>query len=80
MKKFTLVYNYYIDENGFVNLCLKPADETIDDFLASNFTLTSRVDIDAQIADLILEMTPVLFNKFQELDAVPQYVKDEFEL
>ena len=80
MKKFILTSNYNIDLNGIVQVKLFPQDLQIQDFLASNHELTNRSDIDGQIAELIDEMTPILFEKFKELESVPQFIKDEFEL
>jgi len=48
--------------------------------LASNHELTNRSDLDGQILLLIQVMTPILFEKFKDLDSVPQFIKDEFEL
>lgn len=80
MKKFILKSNYNIDLNGIVQVKLFPEDLIIQEFLASNHELTNRSDIDGQIALLIDEMTPILFEKFQESESIPQFIKDEFEL
>lgn len=80
MKKFILISDYKVDLNGIVQVKLFPEDLMIQDFLASNHELTNRSDIDGQIALLIEEMTPILFEKFKDLESIPQFIKDEFEL
>ena len=80
MKKFELKSSYYVDENGVVYITLLPNDISIEKYLASNHELKNRADIDSQITLLIDEMTPILFEKFQDLESVPQFIKDEFEL
>jgi hypothetical protein len=80
MKKFILQSSYFIDNSTIVFVKLFPEDPVISLYLASNHELASKLDIDLQIEDLKVEMTPILFNTFQELDSVPQSVKDQYEL
>jgi hypothetical protein len=80
MKKFILKSIYYVDENTVVNLKLIPEDILIQNYLAYNFQLENKLNIEVQIQELILEFTPVMFNKFQELDAVPEFIKNQYEL
>ncbi len=80
MKKFILNSTYYIDENGFINLCLRPDDLEIKDLIASNFTLISKADIETQISDLKIEMTPIMFENFQEMENISLELRNSFEL
>lgn len=80
MKKFTLKSIYYVDENTVVYLKLTPEDILIENYLAYNFQLENKLNIEIQIQELILEFTPVMFNKFQELDSVPEFIKSQYEL
>lgn len=80
MKKFILKSSYYVDNNFIIYVKLFPDDIFIENLIASNHELTNRSDIDGQIVLLIQEMTPILFERFQELESVPQFIKDEFEL
>jgi len=80
MKKFILKSIYYIDENSVIYLKLIPEDILIQNYLAYNFELANRSDIDLQIQDLIEEFTPIIFDKFQEMEMVPEFIKNQYEL
>ncbi len=80
MKKFILKSSYYVDNNDMVYVKLCPEDEAIESYIASNHELTSKLDIDLQIEDLKVEMTPILFNTFQEMENVPKSVRDSYYL
>ena len=80
MKKFILTSTHYIDENGFINLSLRPSDIDISDFIASSCTLENKSDVDSQIAQRIELMTPILFEKFNQLESVSDDVKNVYEL
>jgi len=80
MKKFILKSIYFVDANGIVQVKLLPDDLMIENYLAYNFELTNRSDIDLQIQDLIQEYTPIIFEKFQEMEMVPEFIKSQFEL
>ncbi|MEY2869855.1 MAG: hypothetical protein RIR01_2357 [Bacteroidota bacterium] len=80
MKKFILTSTHYIDENGFINLSLRPSDPEIEDFIASNCSLENKSDVDSQIAQRIELMTPILFEKFNQLESVSSEIKNLYEL
>jgi hypothetical protein len=80
MKKFILKSNYIVSINGDIQLKLSPDDIVIQDLLASNHQLDSKVEINTQIDSLILEMTPILFERFQDMEGVSQILKDQYEL
>jgi len=80
MKKFELKSSYYIDENQVVYITLKPIDVSIENYLASNHELINKSDIEIQIADLISEMTPILFDSFQQMENVNNELKSQFVL
>ena len=80
MKKFELKSSYYIDENQVVYVTLKPIDVLIEDYLASNHELINKSDIQVQIDELINQMTPILFEKFQDLECVNNDIKSQFVL
>lgn len=80
MKKFELKSYSYIDENQVVYITLKPIDALIEDYLASNHELVNKSDIQVQIDELINEMTPILFEKFQNLESVNNDIKSQFVL
>ncbi len=80
MKKFTLKSSYYIDENQVINLNLRPDDPEIEDYIASNFTLENKSDIDTQIAQLVSEMTVILYDKFKSMTHLPEWLRNQYTL
>lgn len=80
MKKFTLQSSYYVDENSVIYVQLKPTDIFIENFIASNHELVSKADITSQIEELIAEMTPILYYKFQDMDSISLDLKNQYEL
>ena len=40
----------------------------------------NKVDLVAQIDAIVLEQTPLMFAKFQEMESVPLFIREQFEL
>ncbi len=80
MKTFTLAYTYKVIKDGQTEMCFKPSDESIDDYLATYKvynTLTEALN-DANAS--IIELTPLMFDVFKNADSIPQTLRDEFYL
>ena len=69
-----------IEQNGEANVCLKPSSALIDDYIAIYKTFIDEATAIAETHDLIIEMTPLLFDQFQAMDNVPQSIRDQFTL
>lgn len=69
-----------IEPDGEANVCLKPSSALIDDYIATYKTFTDEATAIAGTPDLIIEMTPILFDQFQAMDNVPQSIRDQFTL
>ena len=80
MKKFIVKSFYFVDLNGMIQVKLTPEDVLIENYLAFNFELSNKSDIDTQIQELITEFTPIMFDKFQELESIPDFIKTQYEL
>lgn len=80
MEKFILTPTYIIEGNSEVNVCLRPSNELIDDYIA---TYRGYINEEEALADtplFIEEMTPLLFYDFKQMDNVPIEIRDLFEL
>ena len=80
MKQFTLSTSYFIEPDLEANVCLRPSDTEISDYIASFFNFSNEQDALDAIPDLVIDQTPILFEKFQEMDNVPVYVRNEYYL
>ena len=80
MKQFTLSTSYIIEPDLEANVCLRPSDPEISDYIASFFTFPNEQAALDEIPDLIIGQTPILFEKFQEMDNIPIEIRDEYYL
>lgn len=80
MEKFTLTYEAIVLENDQVNIKVYPAIPEISKYICSYKTISTKQDLLSSVADLIVEMTPLLFADFQLMENVPLTVRNEFEL
>jgi hypothetical protein len=80
MKQFTLSTSYFIEPDLEANVCLRPSDTEISDYIASFFTFPNEQVALDEMPDLIISQTPILFEKFQEMDNVPIETRDEYYL
>ena len=80
MEKFTLTYEAIVLDDGQVNIKVYPANPEISKYICSYKNILTTQDLLSFVADLIVEMTPLLFADFQEMDNVPAFLKEQFEL
>ncbi len=80
MEKFTLTYETNILENDQINIKVYPAIPEISKYICSYKTISSTQDLLSFVADLIVEMTPLLFADFQLMENVPLEIRNQFEL
>jgi hypothetical protein len=80
MEKFTLTYETTMLEDGQVNIKVYPANPEISKYICSYKTVLTKQDLLSFVADLTVEMTPLLFADFQAMDNVPAFLKEQFEL
>ncbi len=80
MEKFILVSTIIIEDDLEANVCLKPSSSLIENYIATYKTFESESIAIAETPNFITEMTPLLFAEFQQMDNVPQSIRDEFEL
>jgi hypothetical protein len=79
MKKFNLDSAYYVDGDK-VYVRLFPQDLLIQDYLAVNFEFDVTENITLGIENLINEMKPTLFERFQQMENIPTSLREQFEL
>ncbi len=80
MKKFTLSYTIKIIKDGQTEVCLKPSDEQIDDYLQTYRTYENETEAIVNLDSFINEQTPIMFHVFYYTDSIPQEIRDQYEL
>lgn len=80
MEKFILASTMIIEDDLEANVCLKPSSSLIENYIATYKAFESESIAIAETPNFITEMTPILFAEFQQMDNVPQSIRDEFEL
>lgn len=80
MRQFQLTATYIVEGDLECNVCVRPSDSEISDFISSCRTYASESIAISEIPNLIAEQTPLLFNVFKGMDNVPQALRDEFYL
>jgi hypothetical protein len=80
MKQFTLSTSYYIEPNLEANVCLRPSDPEISDYIASFFTFPNEQEALDEIYELAITQRSILFEKFQEMNNIPIEVREQYYL
>jgi len=80
MEKFILISSKVISDNLEVNVCLKPSNILINDFIATYKVFENETIADLEIPNYISEMTPLLFGQFEQMANVPIEIRNQFEL
>lgn len=75
MQKFGLTHSIQNEKE----VCLKPTDESIKELISTYRQFENAPSIQ-EIQDFIDEMTPILFNDFQNLDVSSENIKSNFFL
>lgn len=80
MKQFTLSTSYFIEPDLEANVCLRPSDPEISDYIASFFIFPNEQAALDEIYELAITQRPILFEKFQEMDNIPIEVRNQYFL
>lgn len=80
MEKFTLTATHIIEGDLEVNVCLKPSNDLIYDYIATYRIYNNEEEALINIPFFIEEMTPLLFYEFKQMNNVPIEIRDLFEL
>lgn len=80
MEKFILISTILIEEDLEANVCLKPSNALIEDYIATYRTFPNEATAIAETPDFIIEMVPLLFAQFEQMDNVPLEIRNQFEL
>ena len=65
MEKFTLTYEAIVLDDGLINIKVYRAIPEISKYICSYETISINQDLLYFVADLIVEMTPLLFADFK---------------
>jgi len=80
MEIFKLTSSIKIEDNGLVNVCLKPENESIKELIATYRTYENIVLAESSLNGYIQEMTPLLFNDFKNMENISIEIKNNFTL
>lgn len=80
MEKFILQSKQVILDDSQINILLFPNHSYLFDKIEVGEVINSKLDVISQINDLITLHTPLMFAKIQEMENIPQFVKDNIEL
>ncbi len=80
MKKFTLVYFIKKLKDNQTEVCLKPSDDLIDDYLATYKTYATHEEAIIDLQLFIDEQTSLMFDVFINCENIPQEIRNQFEL
>jgi hypothetical protein len=80
MEIFKLTSSIKVEDNGLVNVCLKPENESIKELIATYRTYENITLAESSLIGYIQEMTPLLFNDFKNMENVSIEIKNNFTL
>jgi hypothetical protein len=80
MEQFILISSMFIESDGEANVCLKPISPLIEDYIATYRTFSDEATAIAETPNFIIEMVPLLFAQFEQMDNVPLNIRNQFEL
>lgn len=80
MKTFTLTSSYKLTRDGQAEVCLRPSDPQIENYLDTYKVYDTEQDALDDIANFINEQRPLMFAVFQGMNNVPQSIKDQYIL
>ncbi len=80
MEIFKLTSSIKVEDNGLVNVCLKPENESIKELIATYRTYENISLAENSLNGYIQEMTPLLFNDFKNMENVSIEIKNNFTL
>lgn len=80
MEKFTLSSTIKVLKDGQTEVCLRPTNEEIDDYLATYKTYLNKDEALLDLNAFIAEMTPLLYDEFENMQDIPIEIRNKFEL
>ena len=80
MKTFNLKSSYRVLSSGVTEVCLKPSDNQIENYLETFKVFDSEQLAINDLNNFISEQTPLLFETFQSMENVPKSVRDSYIL
>ena len=80
MEIFKLTSYYKIESDGSVNVCLKPENVLINEYIATYRTFENLSLADSSLNGYIEEMTIPLYNDFMSMENVQLEIRNKFTL
>lgn len=80
MKKFILKAEKKLLDDFTIQVTLMPDDILITNYLNTSKNYLHDEATDENINNFIIEMTPYMFNTFKNMENVPDFIRNQFEL
>ncbi len=80
MEIFKLTSYFRIEDNGSVNVCLKPENSIINEYIATYRTYDDLSSAESLLNEYIEEMTIPLYNDFKIMENVSLEIRNKFTL
>lgn len=80
MKTFTLKSEYNVLRGGITEVCLRPSDPQIEDYIVTYKIYPNYDDAVSDNPSLLVEQTPIMYHIFHYTDSIPQEIRDQYEL
>ena len=80
MEIFKLTSQMNIESSGSVNVCLRPDHPSINEYIATYRTYESLENAENNLNDYIIEMTPLLYTDFKNMENISLELRNNFNL
>lgn len=77
---FELEHSYVVYDDLQCNVCLNPSSDEIKKYIATYKTYETEQEALLDLNNFISEQKTLLFNSFQLMDNIPQYIRDNYTL
>jgi hypothetical protein len=80
MKTFTLTSSYKLIRDGQAEVCLRPSDAQIENYIDTFKVYNTEQEALDDIANFINEQRPLLFDVFQGMENIPLSIREQYIL
>lgn len=80
MKTFNLKSSYRVLNSGLTEVCLKPADTQIENYIDTYKVYDTEQEALDDIANFINEQRPLMFEVFQGMENIPLSIREQYIL
>jgi len=80
MKTFNLKSSYRVLNSGLTEVCLKPSDAQIENYIDTYKVYDTEQEALDDIANFINEQRPLMFEVFQGMENIPLSIREQYIL